>query len=136
MSGVTQAEVRAAKARWDTRCAEAIAEAKHAAAVAERAGDDWVAKWLYTSAGQLRLHQVLFAGRRIRPGQPTPSNWYYDAPQLQDSAYAAADQALGELVDFWHGGLDLGWDWSRGFPPGWPTSLWDRVHAWVPITLT
>jgi hypothetical protein len=110
-------------------------KAKQAATAAGQAGDDWIVKWLRTSARQLRLHQVLFAGRRTRPSRPSPSNWYYDAPpQLQDPPYALADQALRELLDFWHSGLGLDWDWSTGFPPAWPTSVWDRIHARAPIT--
>ena len=84
---------------------------------------------LKQSLGPLLMLRISVDARRTRPGQRATS-LIPDAPiDLGHEPYAEAGDAIAGIVRLFDGGLGAtGWDWSKGFPPGWPTSLADRLR--------
>ena len=119
---------------WDQACDRALVVLRRDRDQARARGDDWVAKYLANAVGQVQLIRAMVDGRRIRPGLAA-SGFVRDAPpDLGAPPYEESGRALSELSRMWESGLGAaGWDWRAGFPPGWPTSLGDRVRAWLGV---
>jgi hypothetical protein len=94
---------------------------------------DWLIRWFGRELDQLATLQAMVDGKRLRPGS-TASGLFYDIPpDLQEDAFADAVAALDEVDRLYSNGLDAAeWDWSRGFPPGWPSSLKERLRSYFP----
>ena len=91
----------------------------------------WLVSWCNSELTAVATTQAAVDGKRWRPGtRPSdlmrefPSS--FDAPEFRDLR-----DALEELDRLFRSGLDADWDWSSGFPPGWPTSVKDRVRSFV-----
>ena len=120
----------AVRRTWDAACALAQSALRDARDAAE---ESWITRWLTVEIGQLTVLQAMVDGKRLQPGS-TASGLFYDVPpDLQADAYAEAMAAVSEVDRLYRSGLDAGrWDWTRGFPPGWPASLKDRIRAYLP----
>lgn len=93
---------------------------------------DWLARWFTTEIDTLAVLKAVVDGRRRRPGDGATGLFHDLPPDVQAEAHRTSISALEEVYRLFHHGLDAeGWDWSRGYPPGWPTSLKDRIRARV-----
>ena len=133
----------AARARWILACQNADREIRAARDLARSRDEHWVHKWLSVELGQLAVLHACVVGKRMRPGtqsfgirrrRPVASGLFYDIPpDLQDPVYRPLMDALEQVERYYYNGIDVpGWDWSRGFPPGWHASLRDRLRALAP----
>jgi hypothetical protein len=121
--------------RWDGACDVADSRLRAARDQARRQGEPaFMIRWLTGVIGQLSVVRAAVDGKRHIPGS-VGSGLIHDVPQnVQEPLYAEAFDALAEVDRLYYGGLDAdGWDWSRGYPPGWRASLRDRMRAYVPI---
>ena len=76
----------------------------------------------------MRFLQSAVDARRRPPGSSTASGLVHGLPQdLVDPPYRTAGDALLELSRFYEDGMDVDWDWSRGFPPDWPATWRERL---------
>ena len=124
---------RALRQHWDAACDGAADVLRRHIPLTDERGDADVAGYLRSALGRLgRLVRLRNAvdGRRARPGRTTPG-LVHDAPvALGFPPYTEAGDALAAVTTLFTTGLGAdGWDWSRGFPPGWPTSLADRLRV-------
>ena len=120
---------RALRADWDRRCAATINTLR---AVRATVNDDpVVAKYLdrVIRAAQ-GLHSVA-AGRRYTPLDVASGLGYDEPQQLRIERYAEAVAAIDALAHHWHNKLGIpDWNWAEhGYPPGWTSSLIDRLRA-------
>src|SRR3954462_7104580 len=139
---LTRRDGAAARARWTLACEIADREIRAARGLAGQRNEPWVAKWLSVEVGQLASLQAMVTGKRLQPGTasfglrrrgPVSSGLFYDMPlEFQEDAYQPLMNALEEVQRLYEGEVLPGWDWSRGFPPGWRASLGDRLRAYVP----
>lgn len=125
---------REIRARWDAACNEGRIVLLQYRDLARERGDVWPAKYLTRCVTQLEVLRRVVDGRRYRPGTIAPG-LVHDAPdQLWYEPYREAGATLDSLTQLYASGLGApDWDWSRGYPPGWPTSLLDRIRAYSPI---
>jgi hypothetical protein len=125
---------RALRARWDAASDHGAAVLGRQRALAEERGDRHVAWYLGTALAHLVQLRNSVDARRSRPGSKAPG-LMHDAPEdLWHEPYTESGRTLEELTALWQDGLGAsGWDWSKGFPPGWPTSLRDRLRALGPV---
>ena len=124
---------RDARQRWDVACDVAQAALREARTAAQSSGQEWLASWASTEIGQLVSLQAGVDGKLRRPGRGAPGLLHDFPVDATLPPYRPAFDALSEVLRLWQHGLDLdGWDWSRGFPRGWPVSVRDRVKAVVP----
>ena len=80
----------------------------------------------------MRSLQSAADGRRYLPRQIASGILHDIPPDMAEPRYAEAMAALSRVNQLWNGGLGApDWDWSRGYPPGWPTSVMDRVKAGI-----
>jgi hypothetical protein len=128
---------RALREHWDATTTAAAGDVRRALRLAEERGDGHVVRYLTTALSHLVRLQLTVDAQRTRPGERAPG-LVYDAPdELWEPPYVAAGQALDTVTRLFTGGLGAtGWDWSQGFPPGWPTSLGDRVRSYAPARIT
>jgi hypothetical protein len=141
---VTRRDGAAARARWVIACRNADREIRAARATAREAGEHGVVTWLSMELGQLAVLQAGVTGKRWRPSTqtfgilrrgPVSSGLFHDVPvEFQEPEYRPLMGALDEVRRLFESGVDVsGWDWTRGFPPGWHASLVDRLRAYVPV---
>ena len=92
-------------------------------------------RWLTGVIGQLAVIRAAVNGKRYIPGSVGSGLIHDVPPNVQEPLYSAAFDALAEVDRLYYGGLGAdGWDWARGFPPGWPASIRDRIRAYLPIS--
>lgn len=128
---------RALRAGWDAACEEGANVLLRYRDLARERDEPWVAKYLTTAVSQLEFLRRTVDARFNRPGTHAPG-LIVDAPiQLWHDPYKEAGATLAALTDLYaENGLGApDWDWSRGYPPGWPTSLRDRLRAYAPFTV-
>jgi hypothetical protein len=125
---------RLLRQQWDTACDEGAAVLRRHIALATDRGDDYLARYLDVALSHLVHLKRAVDGRRARPGQVAPG-LVYDAPEdLWYEPYQEAGETLDKLTQLFADGLGAtGWDWSKGFPPDWPTSVGDRLKVLGPI---
>ncbi|MDQ1684881.1 MAG: hypothetical protein QOC82_1618 [Frankiaceae bacterium] len=118
------------RADWDRRCASTLEAVRSAQAAA--ADDPVAAAYLDRVANAVRsLHDVA-AGRRYTPLDIAAGLVHDEPAQLAtDERYAGALAAIDALVRHWRDKLGAPeWDWAgRGYPPGWTSSVTDRLRA-------
>jgi hypothetical protein len=122
--------------RWDAACDVAQRQLRATREEARSRGErDYLIRWLTQSIAQLNVIRCGVDGKRYVPGS-VASGLFHDVPaDIQEPLYADAVVALEEVDRLFHSGLDaMGWDWSEGFPPGWPASLVDRLRAYLPLS--
>ena len=120
---------RALREQWDAAVENAADVLRRQYKVAAQRGDDAMAQYLKESLGRLLMLRISVDARRTRPGQRA-TGLTREAPiDLGHEPYVEAGEAIAGIVRLFDGGLGAtGWDWSKGFPPGWPTSLVDRMR--------
>ncbi len=119
--------------RWDSACDTADSRLRTARDAAT--GDaQWLARWLTGCIDQLAVIRSQVDGKRRIPGSVASGLLRDVPPDVQEEPYASAVAALEEVDRLFVSGLDAtGWDWSNGYPPGWPVSLKDRLRSFVPV---
>jgi hypothetical protein len=128
---------RVLREQWDTACLEGADVLRRYIGLARERDKEHLERYLTVALGKLLTLRVSVDGRRVRPGQVAPG-LIYDAPEdLWHEPYTEAGETLSALTDLFANGLGAtGWDWSKGFPPGWPTSIGDRLRAFGPIRVS
>ena len=120
---------RALREQWDAAVEDAADVLRRQHKLADERGDDAMAHYLKQTLGRLLMLRISVDGRRTRPGKRA-TGLTHEAPiDLGHGPYAESGEAIAGIVRLFDGGLGAtGWDWSKGFPPGWPTSLADRLR--------
>jgi hypothetical protein len=126
----------ALREQWDSAIDDAADVVRRQYKVAEQRGDDSMARYLKEALGRMLMLRISVDARRTRPGS-RPTGLTHEAPiALGHPPYVEAGDAISRIVHLFDGGLGAtGWDWSKGFPPGWPTSLTDRLKFTVALDL-
>ena len=123
-----KADGAALRRTWDAACDGTVEELRRARRAAEVGGRPSLAQTLGRSIDDVRFLQSAVDARRRPPGSCAASGLVHDLPQdLVDPPYRTAGDALLELSRFYEDGMDVDWDWSRGFPPDWPVTWRERL---------
>ena len=118
----------AGRGTWDAVCDGTVEELCGARQAAQAAGRTSLAQTLGRSIQDVRFLQSAVDARRRPPGSRFASGLVHDLPQdLVDPPYRRAGDALLELSRFYQNGMDVDWEWSRGFPPDWPATWRERL---------
>jgi hypothetical protein len=127
---------RVLRKQWDAAVDNAADVVRRQYKVAEQRGDESMARYLKESLGRMLMLRISVDARRTRPGGRA-TGLMYDSPiALAHEPYVAAGDAIAGIVELFNGGLGApDWDWSGGFPPGWPTSLADRLRFTTALDL-
>lgn len=126
---VVTVDGRALREQWDAAVDDAADVLRRQYKVAEQRGDESMATYLKESLGRLLMLGISVDARRTRPGGRA-TGLTREAPiDLGHEPYVEAGEAIEGIVRLFQDGLGAtGWDWSTGYPPGWPTSLADRLR--------
>ena len=120
---------RVLREQWDAAVDEAADVVRRQYKVAAQRGDDKIAAYLKQSLGRLLMLRISVNARRTRPGKQATGLMDAAPPGFDREPYVDAGDAIAGIVRLINDGLGAtGWDWSKGFPPGWPTSLVDRMR--------
>ncbi len=134
---MTAVDGAALRRRWDEACASADAAVRQARTAAQQRGEDWLVRWFTNEISQLATLQAMVNGKRLRPGAVASGLFHDFPPDLSEHPYQAALIALEKVEHLFGSGLGAPeWDWSAGFPAGWPTSVRDRVRSYLPLHRT
>lgn len=127
---------RVLRQRWDAAVDDAAEVVRRQIILAQHRGDDPMVRYLKDALGRMLLLRLSVNARRTRPGQRA-TGLTREAPlDLGHEPYVEAGEAIAGVDRLFRDGLGAtGWDWSRGFPPGWPTSLADRLRFVAPLHL-
>ncbi|MBV9292181.1 MAG: hypothetical protein JO222_07005 [Frankiales bacterium] len=121
---------RAMRAYWDRLCAGTIEVLQ--AARRDASDDAVVSAYLEKVIAAVRALHATAAGKRLTPVDAAPGLVHDEPQQLRaDDRYAAAVAAIDGLAQHWRDKLGApDWDWAgRGYPPGWTSSVGDRLRA-------
>jgi hypothetical protein len=119
---------RALRQQWDAAVDAAADVVRRHYTAAQQRGDDSMAQFLKDQLGRMLLLRVSVDARRTRPGRRSTGLMYDSPVALAHEPYVEAGDAIAGVLELFNDGLGAtGWDWSKGFPPGWPTSLTDRL---------
>ena len=120
---------RALREQWDAAVDDAADVVRRCYKVAEQRDDERMAGYLKQSLGRLLMLRISVNARRTRPGKRSTGLMHEGPPGLDREPYVDAVDAIAGIARLFDDGLGAtGWDWSTGFPPGWPTSLVDRMR--------
>ncbi len=122
----------AARQRWDEICDETARTLWDLRPVAQQRGEQWLVDELEHLAWTALETKRLVDGRRCRPDKYGAG--FRDVPeQLDRPPYEEGGNAVTRLILYHGDGLGLPeWDWERGWPRTWPSSLADRAKAYLP----
>jgi hypothetical protein len=117
----------ALRAGWDATCDRALALLD--AACATTPGH--LLTFLKQQRSSVRSIKADVDGRRRIPSPTLGIGILRDIPpQLDQPQYVEMMDALQAVRDLWNAQLGAaGWDWSKGYPPDWPSSFRDRLRA-------
>lgn len=122
---------RQLRQQWDATCHRVAAVVAAAAEHARQAGVPHVETYLRAQVAAIRGLRALADGRRAIPGSVGSGLLHDIPPELAEPPYGEAKAELDRLREIWDHGLGSDWDWAHGFPPGWPTSMADRLRAGI-----